>query len=1114
MLKLVPGRINSGKTTYIQQIIKELAEKGSKVYIIVPDQFSFESEKQIIALLGEKRAMQVEVSGFTRLAQNIIGNVRVSRRLDEAGKVALMSLALEETQDKLSVYGRFAKSTGVVSEMLKVYDELKYCAIKPQELEATAQKLPDGMLRKKLIDLSLVSSAFEALTAQRFSDDRDMLSVLTEHLYDNRFFGGATVFIDGFKGFTAQELDLISAIMAQSENTYITLCTDKIYGSEHDISPFACVRSTAQKLIDAANKNGVAVKQEFPPAFENRYASKAIEALENGLYAAAAPFEGDSKEVCICSARNIYEECDYVARNVKRLLREENYRCREIAIISRSEQTYSKALRAALKKYGVDVFEDKRRPLAVYPPVVLVRAVAEIAAKGYSSDAIFRALKTQLAVLNIEQISELEEYVYLWQIDGKKWLSEWTFNPSGLGSAPTKDDEAALVRLNELRKICIEPLEKLIKAVKFAENSRELVTAFYNYLIQVKTPESLKALAVELNKSGETDEAVELGRVWDRLMEIFDQLAIALDGSKISASRFFELFQLVLSVQDMGVIPGGIDEIIIGSAERIRINRPRAVFAVGVNDGVFPQKPSAGKVLGDADRQILTNMGLRITEPSKYAFLEERHFAYNALCCANERLWLTFCSTDSSGSQAAPSELIAQVRNILPKCEIVDVNDSSQNDILYLVESEASAFELAAKHWHNDSVEQNTLKACLKERAGFDARMQALDRAGKGDSVKIEDKQVAVELFGYDIHVSATRIEDFGKCPFLFFCRHGLKLNERKKAEIDSALGGTVVHYVLENLVSRHRKALTELSSDEIKSEVISLLDDFLAESMGGAQEKDERFVYLYNRLCDSLLVVAQRLINEMRLSDFEPADFELQIGGFEPQIPGLVVNLPDGGKIVLNGKVDRVDVLKAGDETFVRVMDYKTGTKKFNLNDVLHGLNMQMLLYLFAIKANGKERYGNIVPAGILYVPAKNKGGKISHSTAPEEIEKTVIAEGRMSGLVLDDDRVIHSTDRECTGTVIAGKNDMRDSLISLTQLANLEKQVIDCVKRMGVKLHEGDITAKPVYGGSYTKAPCEYCAYSDVCLHEETGDENKYGSRKHSDCLTILETEGEENA
>ncbi len=1115
MLKLVPGRINSGKTTYIQSIIKNLAQQGNqRLYLIVPDQYSFESERQIISLLGEKAAMQVEVCGFSRLAQNLISQSRGSRRLDEAGKVALMSLALEETQDKLSVYGRYAKSIGVISEMLKMSDEFKRCTVTPVELEQAACKLNDGMLKKKLTDLSIIMSAFEALVQQRFSDDRDMLTQLAQQLSVDRTFEGSTVFIDGFKGFSVQESDVISAIIAQSEDTYITLCTDKIYGDDYDISAFASVRATAKRLIEIAARNNVAVKQEFPPEFGGRYASKAIEALESGLFAGEKPYEGDAQDVCICSAGTVYEECNYVALNIKRLLREENYRCRDIAVIARNEGDYSKTLRATLKKQGIAVFEDKRRPMAVYPPVVLVRAALEIAAKGFSSDAVFRVLKTQLAELTVEETSELEEYVYLWQIDGKKWLEQWTYNPSGLGNAPAKQDEQQLLRLNELRVKCVTPLEKLCKAVKAAKTPSQMIAAVYNYLVQINAPKNLKLLAFELENAGEPDEAAEFGRVWDKLMEILDQLAVALGGGRVRPTELLNLFNLVLSVQDMGVLPGGIDEILIGSADRIRVNRPRAVFVVGVNDGVFPKKPVPGRVLGDADRRILKDMGLKVSEPSQYIFLEERHIAYNALCCADERLWLSYCTTDSSGAQAVPSELISQVRSILPNCKVTCVSDCSPDNILEFIESEASAFDAAARLWNSRSPQAATLKACFAEREGYAGRIKALDHAGKGDLVKIADKQKALNLFGNDIHVSATRIEDFNKCPFLFFCRHGLKLNDRKRAEVDSALGGTVVHYVLENLVSRHRKGLIQLSDSELRLQVEQLLDSFLEESMGGAQEKDKRFMFLYARLRDSLLVVVQRLINEMKLSDFEPADFELQIGGFEPQIPGLTVDLPDGGRIILNGKVDRVDVLKAGDETFVRVMDYKTGTKKFNLNDVLHGLNMQMLLYLFAIKANGGERYGNIVPAGILYVPAKSSGGRITHEDNGEKAIQAVIKEGRMSGLVLDDDRVIHSTDRECTGTVIAGKSTMSDSLINLRQLAQLEKQVLDTVAQMGVKLHDGDISPKPVYGGTYSKSPCEYCAYGEVCLHESDEEENKYGSMKHAECLSCLGEEGEKDA
>ncbi len=1112
MLKIVTGRINSGKTTYIRSVIKDKLDSGAdKVYLIVPEQFSFESERSMLTLLGEKEALKVEVCSFSRLAQNVLGDIHGVRMLDDAGRVALMSTALEETADKLTVYGRFSRSIGVVSEMLKISDEFKKCAVTPAMLDETSHKLPQGMLRKKLSDLSLVISAFDALVAQRFSDSRDDLTLLADKLIDDKFFSGITVVIDGFKGFTKQEFDVISRIVAQSEDTYITLCLDEIFAGEYDITPFASVRDTARTLMNIAKKNGAAVSQVRVPEYSGRYASACLKALESELYSVSPnQFEGDCSDVTLYSASTAYEECNYVALTVKRLLREEGYRCRDIAVISRSEDEYSKSLRAALKKHGVPVFEDKRRPLASQPPVVMARAAIEIAARGYSTDAIMRLLKTQLTDLTVEEISELENYVKMWKLDGRRWLDTWCNHPSGLGQSLGEKDKAYLRYLNSLREKCILPIEKFRAAFRKSYNATDMMKAVYIYLTDVKAPENLKKLAVALNANGEKSDAIELGRVWDKLMLILDQLATALAESKTDPERILQLFSLVLGVQDIGVIPHGIDEIIIGSAERIRVNRPRAVFVVGVNDGVFPKKPSSGRVLGDADRQTLTDMGLSVAAASQNDFVEERYIAYSALCCASERLYVSTCRTDFSGGEKSPSELIGQIKRILPGCKILDASDL---DDIEMIQSEASAFEAAAKNWKTDNVLSSTLKACFAGMPEYASRIKALERAGGKIDFKIDDTETAKSLFGSDIYVSATKIEDYGKCPFMYFCRHGLKLNEQRTAEIDAMLSGIVVHYVLENIVSKFGKQLTEFDSERIKNEVILLLDEFLALNLG-AEQRDERFDFLYRRLCDSLCVVVMRLINEMKLSDFEPADFELQIGGKVPEIKQFEIELSDGGKVILSGQVDRVDVLKTENKTFVRVMDYKTGSKKFDLNDVMNGLNMQMLLYLFAIKANGGERYGNVVPAGVLYVPAKSASGRIGRDVSKDKLEAEVIKEGRMSGILLDDERVTHAVDTDHSGTVVAvNRSGLYDNLISLTQLAALEKRVTDTVREMGESLHIGLIPAKPKYGGTY-KQPCKYCLYADICLHEGESEENEYGTVKFDECLEILEGEGDENA
>lgn len=1112
MLKIVTGRINSGKTTYVQNVIKEKINSGAQgIYLIVPEQFSFESERRILTLLGEKDALGVEVCGFSRLAQNILGDVHGVLRLDEAGRVALMSTALEETTDKLEVYGRFSGSIGVISEMLKISDEMKKCAVTSQMLEEASHKLENGILRKKLSDLSLIIAAFDALVAQRFSDARDDLTLLADKLLDDKTFAGATVIIDGFKGFTQQEYDVISRIISQSEDTYVTLCLDEIYAGEYDISAFASVRDTARKLINTAKKNGVSVTQVRVPEYDGLYGSACLEALEQNLYSVSSePFDAPADAVTVYSAKTAYEECDFVALTIKKLLREDGYRCRDIAVISRSEDEYSKALRASLKKHGVPVFEDKRRSLAAQPPVVMARAAVEIAARGYSTDAIFRLLKTQLTDLDVEQVSELENYVYLWQIDGRRWLESWSNNPSGLGSALSEGDKKRLERINKLREACISPIEKFRNSFRASSNATQMMTALYNYLIDVNAPKNLKNLAAALDSYGETADAVELGRIWDRLMLIFDQLSVALAQTKVSPLRVLELFNLVLGVQDIGVIPHGIDEIIIGSAERIRVNRPRAVFVVGVNDGVFPKKPSSGRVLGDADRQILNDMGLSVAAPSQNDFLEERYIAYSALCCGYERLYVTHCKTDFSGAEKNPSELIGHITRILPQCIVTDEADFDELD---LIQSEASAFESAAKGWRTDSVLESTLKACFAEREGFAERMAALDRAGGKSSFRLEDKSVATDLFGNDVYVSATKIEDYGKCPFMYFCRHGLKLDERKIAEIDALISGTVSHYVLEKLVARYGKELIDFDEEKIRSLVIQLLDTFLEEKLG-AEQRDERFDYLYRRQCDSLCVVVMRLINEMKLSDFEPADFELQIGGQNPEIDQLELELEDGGKIILSGQVDRVDVLRSEEETFVRVMDYKTGHKKFDLTDVMNGLNMQMLLYLFTIRRNGTERYGNVVPAGVLYVPAKAASGRVARDITQDQLRNEIIKEGRMSGILLDDEKVTHAVDTEYSGTVVAAnKKGGYDNLISGTQLSALENLVMGTVRDMGDSLHRGEIPAEPKFGGTY-KLPCDYCQYADICLREVDGSEKDYGKMKFGDCLDILGKEGEEDA
>ncbi len=1105
MLHLVIGRKNAGKTYRFYEQIKAAVQAGQKVFFLVPDQFSFESERQMLFLLGEKQAEKVEVCSFSRLAETVVPSSGV-RRLTDAGRVAFMSLALEETQGELEAYGRFAASIGVVAEMLHVSDELKQCAVTAEALVEASYRTGDRdpMLGKKLRDIARVITAYDALVAQSYFDERDLLTVFAQRLPETRPFDGSLVFVDGFKGFTEQEMNVLARLMEQARDVFVTLCTDTIFGDEYDISPFACVRVTARRLMAAAKKGGVAVKSETVEPYAGRYASPALARLEQLLYAYSdETYREPTDAITVCSASSAYDECDYVALTIKKLLRSGRCRCREIAVIARKEGAYSKALRAAMKKQGVPVFDDRRRPLFAQPLAVLLRAALEIAARGFSSDAVFRLLKTQLAGLSVEETGELEDYVSLWQIDGKNWTEEWKQNPSGLGCEMKETDRQKLAALNALRARCVAPLMELRARLQQADGSR-LIAELYHYLMAIRADENLKRFAVLLNEAGSEEEAIECGTVWDQMMELLDQMAVAVSTSRLSVKRLLELFTLVLSVQDVGVIPKGLDEVTIGSADRVRLNRPRVVFAVGVNEGVFPQTPSAGRVLNDTDRRILIDLGVAVTEPSRYEYLEERFLAYSTLCSPSEKLIVTYCRTDFSGAEASPSELVTQLQARFPRCERLDY---SGLPLLDKVESAAGAFGLAAQRWQEDTVFESTLRAALTEQAGYRERMNALDRLSDPDRLNIKAPATARKAFGDEIRVSATRVEDFEKCPFLFFCRHGLRLKEKRKAEIDPMLGGTIIHYVLENLLRSAGCELERYSDEQIKTEVDRWLRQFLQENMVGFAEQGERFRYQYARLSKTVCLIVQKLRRERQLSDFEPTDFELPIGQGEDGIPAFEIAIPDGGKMVLNGKVDRVDTLSSDSGTFLRVIDYKTGSKVFDLGDVLAGLNMQMLLYLFAIEENGGARYGRVIPSGVLYVPANNKGSAVARNTPEEDIRQLLMDEAKMTGLVLNDDRVIHATDRTEGGkAVIRGQKGVAGSLIDPADLQKLRQAVCAKVGDMGLKLHEGRISARPVRKGDAAAVPCDYCAYAEVCLHRDTDEQRVYEKLKFDDCIAAL--------
>ena len=1097
MLYLILASAGGGKTTHIANLIEQFSAGGNKkISLIVPEQFSFTSEKNMLGRVGAKAMADIDVLSFTSLGEKLVGRpaFHERRRLSDPAKAVLMKMALESVRDKLTLYGSHVNRKSVISEFVALSSEFKQNTVSTDFVRLALSQTENSLLKMKLNDIITVLDAYDAMTEGSYFNPDDLLTELCDILPENDYFNGRIVFIDAFRGFTAQEYKVISHMIKKSAAVYVTLCTDNLENGDDETDLFAHTKRTAKKLIELAKKNGVAVAKpqylsmrskfnNFPPQFK-RFSSPELAALERELFSPAPNiYEEECENITLCRASDIYSECEYIACTAKKLIREKGYRCRDIAVIARDSSGYESPLRSALKKCGISVFEDSRQPVDVSPVVALLSSAIGIAASGFDTETLMRYLKTGLAGFDTDEISAVENYSYLWKINGSGWLKDWEQNPRGFGEEITDDDRQELENLNGIRQRIVAPLRSLREKLRDTAGENAAASIF-DFLENIHAADNIRLQASFLEKQGETGLALELERMWNVVIDLLESLETLVRGRNITAREIADMLELMLGVQTVGSLPQGLDEITIGSADRIRTAAPKIVFIAGANNGVFPAIPFTGSTLTDKDRRRMSEMGIELSDFGEYKLAEEKLIAYNAFCCASDMLFACCPERNSKGEQLSPSELYTKIKTLFPACnEII----AEEQDGLYYVEGKELAFEQLAAN----KLDGNSLYASLNEHfkgeAEYQGRVAALDRASGSREFRIEDESVAQKLFGRDMYISASRVESFYKCPFAYFCRYGLKAMPRKVAELDPMQRGTVIHYALEMLLTSYdREALMKMSREELLEFFDKLLTEYLMTRLDGANQS-ERFVYLFKKLIQSVCDVAQRLIKELSQSKFVPVDFELKIGN-DGEIPAYEVKTQNG-KVVVSGSIDRVDEAVLSDKKYIRVVDYKSSGKAFALSDVVQGLNMQMFIYLFALWQNGGKKYGEFTPAGVLYCPANSPLVSVDRGTDEITLEKEIQKKCGMNGIVLDDPEVVLAMDESESGLFVpakVSKGELKGSLIGLKQLEKLKEKADGILAEMADALHSGEISACPAYGKSY-KNVCDYCDYKAVCSYEE---------------------------
>ena len=1110
MLRLIFGRAGSGKTYAVHSALKECAQGGAeKLMLLVPEQASFENERAMLRLLGEKDARRVSVMSFSRLVdavQRRCGGF-AGRRLDDGGRSVFMSLAVEQVSDRLEVFRKNAGSTALVSLMLRISAELKMCGITPEAMRKAALTAPQGTLRRKMDEIALILSAYDSLVSQSFVDPLDDLTRLRDVLLRSGFFRGWTVMADSFQTFTAQEYGILEVILRQAEELCVTVCADGLDGPESDL--FAAERKTARTLVRMAQACGTPAAAPAVLPAGTRFRTPALAALEAGAYRPARrKAESACENILVYEAKNRYDEAAFAAAQIRALVMSGKYRWRDFAVIARSALPYDGILDAAFEKWEIPYFMDRPERVETEPLMRLVLSAFRVLKFGYRSDDVFLYLKTGLAGLSAQQISELENYVFIWGISGKKWLEPWSDNPQGFSGSFSEEEKVLLARVNESREAVIGPLERF-DAETASADGQTMAAACYRLLCSVNAAENLRASARNLRAAGTPALAERELRVWDLLMKILDQTALVLGGMELSRERYAELLQLVIRTGSIASIPQGLDEVTVGDADRIRTAGPKVVFLIGAAQGAFPLAPGGDSVFSDSERRELIRIGLPLTDTMENAALRERFLAYSAMSAASERLFLSWPAADEDGKGLSPSSIAGEVRAVFPEVPVRCEEDFSP---LWFACAEEPALELAARKWNSNDPLSASLRGFFASR-GAEDRLSGVERAAERKPFRFGDRSASRALFGSGTTLSATQIESFELCRFQYFCRFGLGARERKAAELNVLEYGSLMHYLLQRLFRDlgSEKILAQ-PPDELHASILGFLGEYVEKIYGGMATKTPRFAYLVSRIADSAQIVALHIARELSQSGFRPADFELSLGA---SVGALTVPLPGGGEVRVDGAVDRVDLMDRGGVRYLRVVDYKTGKKEFRLSDLVYGLNMQMLIYLAALCENGSKRYGNFQPAGVLYMPADRPTVPAKRGDGEEKLGAEAEGGLRMDGLVLDSPEIIRAMDRGGAGKYLPVKlkgdlPDRNDHVVSPAELeavlGSLKKQIAS----MAEELRRGDVSALPLSGKRYDA--CKWCPYGSVCGHEKDDPVREMEDRGRDEAMKELEAAGKE--
>lgn len=1077
MLRIIVGRARSGKS---ERVLREIAalKDASRQILLVPEHASHAAEVDLCRVCGDTASRHAEVLSFSRLASRVLsvtgGLAEVT--LDAGGKLLTLQKAISELAPVLKVYRRPSRRAAFLQEMLNLLDELRSYEISPEMLTKQAQEI-GGAVGDKLNDLSLIAAAYDARLRRPGLDARDRMSKLCDLLEPSGYAEGKDVFVDGFTYFNAQEQRVVSVLLRQARSVTVTLLGEQEGGSEI----FEASLRTRGELERLAREAGCGCELEYLTAED----PSPLGHLERCFFGENRVYEGDADgAVRVREAETVFSETEQAAAEIRKLVAAGKCRYRDITVAARNLGDYEAAIENVFERYEIPVYLSRRSDILETPALTLLTSALSAVTDGYEYEDVFRYLKTGLAGLTADECDRLENYALEWEIHGSMWIrpTPWTANPDGYGAPWDESRTAALEEINRLRERVRIPLAELADGMNSTQRADEKVDILYRFMERLGLQSALEEQMRRLTEAGELQAAEETAQLWEILCSVLDQFTEILGDEPVETEEFSRLLRLVLTQYSVGTIPVALDQVTASEITRNDRHTVKYLFLLGANDHVMPAAAQGGGILNDDDRDELTARGVRLAPRGMEQLSIELQNLYAALAQPTCALTLSYPVTDVSGAQLRPAFVVGRILALFPSVRL-EREDGRRS---YRLTAPIPALEAAGE------APGGALWRYFASRPAFAGRMEAMSRAAGAGRGRLSRPAVSA-LYGDHFFLSASRLERMNSCHFAYFMQYGLRAKERETAAFDAPQIGTFLHYVLENVTRdvMARGGFSTVPDEQVRNLTRKYIDAYAEEEFQNFRERSPRLRYLFSRLRAAAWSVVRESAEELRHSDFVPLEFELSFGD-HGALPAVSISEPDS-ELRINGKVDRVDGWLRNDRLYLRVVDYKTGKKSFDLAEVRQGLDLQMLLYLFTLQKEGARHFGHeIEPAGVLYFPARDELLPAERNITPEKLKALRERTLRRSGLLLNERPVLEAMEHESLTEphylpVRVNKDgDLSGGLASAAQLGKLGVYVDGLLRKIARELRDGVIDADPCCH-SEEDSFCRFCSYAAVCHFED---------------------------